>query len=263
MRVETLQPTGRTTAARPTRLSVPSMWVETLQPRGPGGQQRRTRTFSTLHAGRDAATYFSIRTVHRETHFQYPPCGSRRCNESQDGEGRCSFGTFSTLHAGRDAATSWPPRSPHKHEPIFQYPPCGSRRCNSQSIRFSTSSYSLSVPSMRVETLQPRTALGLVPRARLSVPSMRVETLQLPRTNRVTSAIVIFQYPPCGSRRCNRSIRPWQAGLIPPPFSTLHAGRDAATPVEDALLLECSTFSTLHAGRDAATGRRSVRRDEI
>ncbi len=37
----------------------------------------------------------------------------------------------------------------------------------------------LSVPSMRVETLQPPTFARSAPSGKLSVPSMRVETLQL------------------------------------------------------------------------------------
>src|SRR6266699_329674 len=112
-------------------------------------------------------------------HFQYPPCGSRRCNE-RDGERQ-------------------------EVENDFQYPPCGSRRCNDIAEAILLSVKQLSVPSMRVETLQrcrqlwwrapPATfstlhagrdaATGVCGRLfclahALSVPSMRVETLQLP-----------------------------------------------------------------------------------
>ncbi len=133
--------------------------------------------------------------------FQYPPCGSRRCNPwllvpcvrtnrafSTLHAGRdaatpdfCALcpirKTFSTLHAGRDAAT-------HPEDAClccginFQYPPCGSRRCNCFHRRCLWRFYHLSVPSMRVETLQLALLLVSVNCSKLSVPSMRVETLQ-------------------------------------------------------------------------------------
>ncbi len=110
-------------------------------------------------------------------HFQYPPCGSRRCNE-RDGERQ-------------------------EVENDFQYPPCGSRRCNDIAEAILLSVKQLSVPSMRVETLQ----------------------------------------------RCRQLW--WRAPAET--FSTLHAGRDAATLWNVGAARASGSFSTLHAGRDAAT----------
>src|SRR6266487_3091582 len=105
MRVETLQPwdetrlvnhreafstlhAGRDAATRSdllhaylcSRLSVPSMRVETLQRNDGEPYQSGLFSFSTLHAGRDAATTRAWRPTTTDNDFQYPPCGSRRCN---------------------------------------------------------------------------------------------------------------------------------------------------------------------------------------
>src|SRR6266566_2086165 len=204
MRVETLQPwdetrlvnhreafstlhAGRDAATRSdllhaylcSTLSVPSMRVETLQHGLNHQRHHRDVSFSTLHAGRDAATAGFEFYSWMSHLFQYPPCGSRRCNR----------------RGGR--------RQPDQH--AFQYPPCGSRRCNHAGLAANNDGQGLSVPSMRVETLQrisrsaqytarrtfstlhagrdaatsPRTVKAAAVLA-LSVPSMRVETLQLP-----------------------------------------------------------------------------------
>src|SRR6266567_7524933 len=89
--------------------------------------------------------------------------------------------------------------------------------------------------------------------ARLSVPSMRVESLQLRTNTQRQDLEVDFQYPPCGSSRCNLS-----SGATPShfqtTFSTLHAGRVAATMSSAAGDAGApAPFSTLHAGRVAAT----------
>src|SRR6266566_820880 len=87
--------------------------------------------------------------------------------------------SFSTLHAGRVAATAVPPI--HDRPPLFfQYPPCGSSRCNARHRPGATGMTTLSVPSMRVESLQ---RIG------------RDEDRPIR---------ILFQYPPCGSSRCNR-----------------------------------------------------------
>src|SRR6266704_2775562 len=90
--------------------------------------------------------------------FQYPPCGSSRCN----------VGLM---------------RPEPSTVPSFQYPPCGSSRCNT---RATTTSHRL---------------------------------------------FRLFQYPPCGSSRCNAF---WRAHIVgeDESFSTLHAGRVAATSLE-------------------------------
>src|SRR2546425_116937 len=90
--------------------------------------RHRRKLFSSLDAGRDAAT--------RLPYFLH-----------------LDRMTFSTLHAGRDAAThkaelTWQPNY------LFQYPPCGSRRCNGWLKGDFGPHTNLSVPSMRVETLQ-------------------------------------------------------------------------------------------------------------
>src|SRR6266516_1108137 len=61
-------------------------------------------TFSTLHAGRVAATLGILCGLPSTGVFQYPPCGSSRCNTSFSWLS-CHHSTFSTLHAGRVAAT--------------------------------------------------------------------------------------------------------------------------------------------------------------
>src|SRR6266567_1427711 len=155
MRVESLQHRRVSLSRQSTsELSVPSMRVESLQ----------------HHANpADLAVNFV---------FQYPPCGSSRCNhnmlpgvryssrlsvpsmrvESLQHHHRCSprsqSTSFSTLHAGRVAATAVPPI--HDRPPLFfQYPPCGSSRCNARHRPGATGMTTLSVPSMRVESLQP------------------------------------------------------------------------------------------------------------
>src|SRR6266487_3709045 len=62
------------------------------------------KTFSTLHAGRVAATLGILCGLPSTGVFQYPPCGSSRCNTSFSWLS-CHHSTFSTLHAGRVAAT--------------------------------------------------------------------------------------------------------------------------------------------------------------
>src|SRR6266699_980772 len=94
----------------------------------------------------------------RDFHFQYPPCGSSRCNLIHELVPVIHCRSFSTLHAGRVAATL-PELAEVECFPInFQYPPCGSSRCNRLSVRASSSCRCLSVPSMRVESLQQRVA---------------------------------------------------------------------------------------------------------
>ncbi len=189
----------------------------------------RRSSFSTLHAGRVAATEHehpapgpgsrlsvpSMRveslqpqqwsyTISFPDDFQYPPCGSSRCNDEQRGRSRRSRSLFQYPPCGSSrcnitgASTACPTSS-------FQYPPCGSSRCNLwcpwQVGRISR----LSVPSMRVESLQhDRTTACGSRSAGLSVPSMRVESLQLPAMQPTSSVSKDFQYPPCGSSRCNR-----------------------------------------------------------
>ncbi len=154
MRVESLQQHPHPPCPRSDReLSVPSMRVESLQRLRRGQEDRYGLPFSTLHAGRVAATPSAQIQSELVTCFQYPPCGSSRCNILQDIEW--------TLQR------------------LFQYPPCGSSRCNKASFSRKCGEY------------------------RLSVPSMRVESLQLFSVRQHTVTVVFFQYPPCGSSRCN------------------------------------------------------------
>src|SRR6266699_3433198 len=134
-------------------------------------------------------------------HFQYPPCGSRRCNE-RDGERQ-------------------------EVENDFQYPPCGSRRCNDIAEAILLSVKQLSVPSMRVETLQRCRQLWW------RAPAETFSTLHAGR-----DAATLWNV---GAARASGS------------FSTLHAGRDAATWISARPKHCSSAFSTLHADRDAAT----------
>src|SRR6266699_1057068 len=101
-------------------------------------------------------------------------------------------GAFSTLHAGRDSATM-----------LVIVPP----------VVF----VFLSVPSMRVETLQQFVVWVMLRPLALSVPSMRVETLQ-----------PVAVEPTC---------------FISCSFSTLHAGRAAATHLLHLWRLFCERLS--------------------
>ncbi len=115
-------------------------------------------TFSTLHAGRVAATPERIRRSLACKHFQYPPCGSSRCNHRRHD---CCLGS------------RW----------SFQYPPCGSSRCNSEARM------------MQSQRVHPFSTLHAG-----RVAATQTLTAQGPAT-------VSFQYPPCGSSRCNSTTR--------------------------------------------------------
>ncbi len=191
------------------------MRVESLQPLSSSpNNPTGLGTFSTLHAGRVAATNYLHMQHHLWVNFQYPPCGSSRCNLPSPylpypkisffqyppcgssrcneyppcGSSRCNSEppdptrmvnpAFSTLHAGRVAATM-AFAGATTASLIFQYPPCGSSRCNPVLMIGPPSTTILSVPSMRVESLQPNCYPNWTHRGR------------------------DFQYPPCGSSRCN------------------------------------------------------------
>src|SRR6266487_2108488 len=130
MRVETLQRPSRMHCCWNAQLSVPSMRVETLQ--------------LVVAVFGETRSDLSVPSMRVET-LQRP---SRK-------SGRLQCASFSTLHAGRDAATS--EAAQVKFGAVhFQYPPCGSRRCNQSVFKVTQALPHLSVPSMRVETLQPQ-----------------------------------------------------------------------------------------------------------
>ncbi|SRR6266487_6577153 len=95
--------TGETSPA----LSVPSMRVETLQPWDETRLVNHREAFSTLHAGRDAATRSDLLHAYLCSRLSVP---SMRVETLQRNDGepyQSGLFSFSTLHAGRDAAT-WP-----------------------------------------------------------------------------------------------------------------------------------------------------------
>src|SRR6266851_4615090 len=136
----------------------------------------------------------------------------------------------------------------------FQYPPSGSSRCNFLSRAMSELCSFLSVPSKRVESLQ----LVLTVHQRCPHYSFQYPPSGSSRCNVTTRCPTetknpFFQYPPSGSSRCNKTF-PGYGILISPSFSTLQAGRVAATfPHGLLFLFQKFTFSTLQAGRVAAT----------
>src|SRR6266487_1017536 len=134
-------------------LSVPSMRVETLQPQ-----------YKAMAGGVDSTT------------FQYPPCGSRRCN-ARRGCIVAGMLNFQYPPCG-SRRCNWSSQCSERRDLIFQYPPCGSRRCNALPESRDDCRAHLSVPSMRVETLQLSCTDRPYAQPQLSVPSMRVETLQ-------------------------------------------------------------------------------------
>ena len=113
----------------------------------------RCTSFSTLQAGRVAAT------------ARYPTRPGPRLSFSTLQAGRVaatqlidwlklSPTSFSTLQAGRVAATS-NVADGAADVIAFQYPPSGSSRCNDGVGQQFMSAWLLSVPSKRVESLQP------------------------------------------------------------------------------------------------------------
>ncbi len=160
-------------------------------------------------------------------HFQYPPSGSSRCNTSSQLASMVMNGSFSTLQAGRVAAT------------ITRLP-------------LSSLSSALSVPSRRVESLQPPSSMSRSSKPVLSVPSRRVESLQRYHPQGSGSSGTHFQYPPGGSSRCNIDVEAHELEVLNfqyPPGGSSRCNPCATrntTSVED-------TFSTLQAGRVAAT----------
>ena len=162
--------------------------------------------------------------------------------------GRWWISTFSTLQAGRTSATNQL-GSTTSTSYLFQYPPSGSNLCNYFLSVHDSASASLSVPSKRVEPLQPCPMTSPCEPYQLSVPSKRVEPLQPPHavvralkdmlsvpSKRVEplqqNAIIdsgggatYFQYPPSGSNLCNTEAMQRQAAHIhfqyPPSGSNL------------------------------------------
>src|SRR6266567_1714506 len=110
--------------------------------------------------------------------FQYPPCGSSRCNpeariESDD------------------------------TKKFFQYPPCGSSRCNKGKLEHKRN-IDVSFSTLHAGRVAATRASVMAAHSPcLSVPSMRVESLQHQATVHLDDKCTDFQYPPCGSSRCN------------------------------------------------------------
>src|SRR5260221_112936 len=112
-----------------------------------------TKIFSTPPAVQNSPTLRKASTYEKKKYFQNPPSGSNLCNR---GSGACSVmsvKSFSPLTGGRTSAT-----------PRAYLATC--RRT------------SLSVPSKRVEPLQPEFFHHSKAFKSLSVPSKRVEPLQ-------------------------------------------------------------------------------------
>src|SRR6266851_1998617 len=110
--------------------------------------------------------------------YQYPPSGSSRCNQVDRAckqlvpalsvpskrveslqPSAATLNTkrpqsFSTLQAGRVAATA-EIAALRAAKGTFQYPPSGSSRCNGANTSYQRLEKQLSVPSQRVESLQP------------------------------------------------------------------------------------------------------------
>src|SRR6266487_3928087 len=115
--------------------------------------------------------------------------------------------SFSTLHAGRVAATK-------------------------SSETRSRLDFALSVPSMRVESLQHPLLRAALPNApRFQYPPCGSSRCNHQLKSGEQQKAQVFQYPPCGSSRCNAF---WRAHIVgeDESFSTLHAGRVAATSLE-------------------------------
>ncbi len=115
--------------------------------------------------------------------FQYPPCGSSRCNVGLMRPEPSTVPSFQYPPCGSSRCNTRATTTSHRLFRLFQYPPCGSSRCNHQ------------------------------------MKSGEQQKAQ------------VFQYPPCGSSRCNAF---WRAHIVgeDESFSTLHAGRVAATSLE-------------------------------
>ena len=159
-------------------LSVPSSRVEPLQPGVRIQGIHLWPTFSTLKPGRTSATAVSTHNGDITAGFQYPQAGSNLCNllSRRRRSASCSLSvpssrveplqllsfdvqheviiSFSTLKPGRTSATATGDCS-HVAALVFQYPQAGSNLCNLAEIADPMNLMRLSVPSSRVEPLQP------------------------------------------------------------------------------------------------------------
>src|SRR6266699_2422222 len=154
------------------------MRVESLQHHRRGLRNQWSEPFSTLHAGRVAATESCGHSHRRQRLFQYPPCGSSRCNMSLPRLCRSSPNL---------SVPSMRVESLQRHTAkllcsvlrVFQYPPCGSSRCNLRKPcihRCATSTFSTLHAGRVAATIAA--SYGCYHERDLSVPSMRVESLQ-------------------------------------------------------------------------------------
>src|SRR6266487_5491860 len=84
---------------------------------------------STLHAGRVAATSYGSPATEVVTMYQYPPCGSSRCN-FMSGFSVSTCLIFQYPPCGSSRCNFFVTPSPNIFIMFFQYPPCGSSRCN-------------------------------------------------------------------------------------------------------------------------------------
>src|SRR6266699_2461350 len=131
------------------------MRVESLQPLLAFLSQCLLASFSTLHAGRVAATACDAANQLRIKGLSVPSMRVESLQQGRSSRGLLSRLTFSTLHAGRVAAT--PAGCPRRHPCLTSFSTLHAGRVAAtthieqaihQPIR-------LSVPSMRVESLQP------------------------------------------------------------------------------------------------------------